>query len=161
MGKTLADKLRPPGPSLDPGQKIMRPLGDHHLRRRAIFARAARQPSLPQAAVAKITGREGLSFTGKARVFDKEHESRRGAQGAATSRPPTANLVLIVRYEGPRGEPGMPEQLTASAAIMGAGLTSVALVTDGRYSGASHGFIRRAYLSRGSCWGPYRSCEGW
>jgi dihydroxy-acid dehydratase len=55
--------------------------------------------------------------------------------------PRTENLVLIVRYEGPKGGPGMPEQLRASAAIMGAGLKNIALVTDGRYSGASHGFI--------------------
>jgi dihydroxy-acid dehydratase len=72
-------------------------------------------------------------------VFNKEHEL-----DAALNRgeiPRTENLVLIVRYEGPKGGPGMPEQLRASGAIMGAGLKNVALITDGRYSGASHGFI--------------------
>ncbi|GKT96033.1 dihydroxy-acid dehydratase [Colletotrichum tofieldiae] len=87
-----------------------------------------------------ITGKEGLSFTGTARVFDKEHELD-VALSAGSIRREDGNLVLIVRYEGPKGGPGMPEQLRASAAIMGAGLDNVALVTDGRYSGASHGFI--------------------
>ena len=93
----------------------------------------------PAGAVAKITGKEGLRFVGKARCFDKE-----GQLNEALNRgdiPHGENLVLIVRYEGPKGGPGMPEQLKASAAIMGAGLKNIALVTDGRYSGASHGFI--------------------
>lgn len=89
--------------------------------------------------MAKITGKEGLVFTGKAMVFNKEHELNTALNKGLI--PHGENLVLIVRYEGPKGGPGMPEQLKASAAIMGAGLTNVALVTDGRYSGASHGFI--------------------
>lgn len=136
-GKTLAQNCAP-WPSLDPGQDIIRPLSDPI--KKTGHLRVLRGNLAPQGAVAKITGKEGLSFTGKARVFDKEHgldaALRRGDVGAADG-----NLVLVVRYEGPRGGPGMPEQLTASAAIMGAGLTNVALVTDGRYSGASHGFI--------------------
>lgn len=78
-------------------------------------------------------------FTGKARVFDKEHELNTALSNSEI--PHGENLVLVVRYEGPKGGPGMPEQLKASAAIMGAGLNNVALITDGRYSGASHGFI--------------------
>lgn len=93
----------------------------------------------PGGAVAKITGKEGLVFVGKARVFDKEFELDSALKKNEIKH--GENLVLIVRYEGPKGGPGMPEQLKASAAIIGAGLTNVALVTDGRYSGASHGFI--------------------
>lgn len=136
-GKTLAENCAS-WPSLDPGQKIIRPLENPikptgHLR-------VLRGNLAPQGAVAKITGKEGLSFTGKARVFNKEHELD-SALKSGEIKATDGNLVLIVRYEGPRGGPGMPEQLTASAAIMGAGLKNVALVTDGRYSGASHGFI--------------------
>ncbi|KAI1636303.1 dihydroxy-acid/6-phosphogluconate dehydratase [Biscogniauxia mediterranea] len=135
-GRTLAENVAD-WPSLAPDQKIVRPLSDPikatgHLR-------VLRGNLAPAGAVAKITGKEGLSFTGKARVFDKEHEL-----DTALSRgqiPRDENLVLIVRYEGPKGGPGMPEQLKASAAIIGAGLKNIALVTDGRYSGASHGFI--------------------
>jgi len=86
-----------------------------------------------------ITGKEGVRFTGKARVFDKEFELDEALERGAIPR--GENLVLVVRYEGPKGGPGMPEQLKASAALMGAKLTNVALITDGRYSGASHGFI--------------------
>lgn len=136
-GRTLAENCAD-WPSLDPGQKIIRPLDDPikstgHLR-------VLRGTLAPHGAVAKITGKEGLSFTGRARVFDKEHELD-AALKRGDVRSTDGNVVLVVRYEGPRGGPGMPEQLTASAAIMGAGLTNVALVTDGRYSGASHGFI--------------------
>ena len=76
---------------------------------------------------------------GKAKCFDKEHLLNEALNRGEI--PKGENLVLIVRYEGPKGGPGMPEQLKASAAIMGAGLKNIALVTDGRYSGASHGFI--------------------
>ncbi|KAI1098882.1 dihydroxy-acid dehydratase [Jackrogersella minutella] len=135
-GRTLAENVAD-WPSLDPNQKVIRPLSDPiketgHLRiLRGNFA--------PDGAVAKITGKEGLSFTGKARVFNKEHELDEALNRGEIPR--DESLVLIVRYEGPRGGPGMPEQLKASAAIMGAGLKNIALVTDGRYSGASHGFI--------------------
>jgi dihydroxy-acid dehydratase len=92
----------------------------------------------PDGAVAKITGKEGERFTGPARVFDSEEamlaalEKNRIAKGD----------VVVIRYEGPRGGPGMPEMLTPTSAIMGAGLgADVALITDGRFSGGSHGFI--------------------
>ncbi|KAI0435536.1 dihydroxy-acid dehydratase [Xylaria telfairii] len=135
-GRTLAENVAD-WPSLPPDQRIIRPLSDPI--KQSGHIRVLHGNFAPEGAVAKITGKEGLSFTGKARVFNKEHEL-----DAALSRgeiPRNENLVLIVRYEGPKGGPGMPEQLRASAAIIGAGLKNIALVTDGRYSGASHGFI--------------------
>ncbi|KAI1816195.1 dihydroxy-acid/6-phosphogluconate dehydratase [Poronia punctata] len=135
-GRTLAENVAD-WPSLPPDQKIIRPLSNPI--KDSGHIRVLRGNFAPDGAVAKITGKEGLSFTGKARVFNKEHEL-----DAALSKgeiPRDENLVLIVRYEGPKGGPGMPEQLKASAAIIGAGLKNIALVTDGRYSGASHGFI--------------------
>ncbi|KAK0385945.1 hypothetical protein NLU13_7120 [Sarocladium strictum] len=149
-GKTLAENIAD-WPSLDPGQKIIRPLEDPikssgHLRiLRGNFA--------PGGAVAKITGKEGLSFTGKARTFYKEAALDRALSNGEIKRT-DGNLVLIVRYEGPKGGPGMPEQLRASAAIMGAGLNNVALVTDGRYSGASHGFIVGHVVPEAAVGGP-------
>lgn len=136
-GKTLADNVAD-WPSLDPGQQIIRPLEDPI--KSSGHIRILKGNFAPGGAVAKITGKEGLSFTGKARVFNKEHELNTALTKGQIKRD-DGNLVLIVRYEGPKGGPGMPEQLRASAIIMGAGLSNVALVTDGRYSGASHGFI--------------------
>ena len=149
-GKTLAENVRD-WPSLPAGQKILRPLSDPI--KKTGHLRVLRGNLSPGGAVAKITGKEGLSFTGAARVFNKEHELNDAlARGAI--RADEGNLVLIVRYEGPKGGPGMPEQLTASAAIMGAGLTNVALVTDGRYSGASHGFIVGHVVPEAAVGGP-------
>jgi dihydroxy-acid dehydratase len=106
----------------------------------------------PNGAVAKITGKEGMRFTGKAKVFNKEHELDDALNKGEIPR--TENLVLVVRYEGPKGGPGMPEQLKASASIMGAGLKNIALITDGRYSGASHGFIVGHISPEASVGGP-------
>ncbi|KPM36398.1 putative dihydroxy-acid dehydratase, mitochondrial [Neonectria ditissima] len=136
-GKTLGENVAD-WPSLDPGQRIIRPL-DNPIKASG-HIRILRGNLAPGGAVAKITGKEGLSFTGSARVFDCENDLS-AALAAGAIRREDGNLVIIVRYEGPKGGPGMPEQLKASAAIMGAGLNNVALVTDGRYSGASHGFI--------------------
>ena len=88
--------------------------------------------------MAKITGKEGLAFTGTAPPYDSEEEMlsalERGEIGPGS--------VIVIRYEGPKGGPGMPEMLTPTSAIMGAGLgQEVALITDGRFSGGSHGFI--------------------
>jgi dihydroxy-acid dehydratase len=92
----------------------------------------------PEGAVAKITGKEGTRFSGTARVFDSEEEMLAALEEKKISR----GDVVIIRYEGPKGGPGMPEMLTPTSAIMGAGLGSdVALLTDGRFSGGSHGFI--------------------
>ena len=135
-GKTLAENVAP-FPSLTTGQVIIRPL-DNPIKSSG-HIQILKGNLAPAGAVAKITGKEGLKFTGKALVFDKEIELNEAL--AAGKVPRGENIVAVVRYEGPKGGPGMPEQLKASGAIMGAKLTNVALITDGRYSGASHGFI--------------------
>ncbi|PTB38062.1 hypothetical protein M441DRAFT_146880 [Trichoderma asperellum CBS 433.97] len=149
-GKTLAENVAD-WPSLDPGQQIIRPLEDPI--KSSGHIRILKGNFAPGGAVAKITGKEGLSFTGKARVFNKEHELNTALTKGQIKRD-DGNLVLIVRYEGPKGGPGMPEQLRASAIIMGAGLSNVALVTDGRYSGASHGFIVGHVVPEAAVGGP-------
>jgi dihydroxy-acid dehydratase len=134
-GATLADNLREIG-TYPAGQTIVRPLGDpikkdSHLV--VLYGNLA-----PEGAVAKITGKEGLRFQGKARVFDSEEESLKGILGGKVR----AGDVVIIRYEGPRGGPGMREMLSPTGAIMGKGLgKEVALITDGRFSGGSHGFV--------------------
>jgi dihydroxy-acid dehydratase len=91
----------------------------------------------PGGGVAKITGKEGETFTGTARVYDNEQSMMRGLE----NREIVSGDVVIIRYEGPKGAPGLPEMLTPTSAIVGAGLGDVvALLTDGRFSGGSHGF---------------------
>ena len=134
-GRTLAENLRD-APALAEGQDVVRAVDDPikstgHLR---ILGGSL----APDGAVAKITGKEGLKFAGPARVFDREE----AALGALERGEVTEGDVVVIRYEGPRGGPGMPEMLTITSAIVGAGLgASVALVTDGRFSGATHGFV--------------------
>lgn len=135
-GKTLAENVAS-APALPSTQTIIRSF-DNPIKATG-HIRILKGNLAPEGAVAKITGKEGLKFTGKARCFEKEYLLNEAL--ARSEIPRDEKLVLIVRYEGPKGGPGMPEQLKASAAIMGAGLTNVALLTDGRYSGASHGFI--------------------
>lgn len=92
----------------------------------------------PEGAVGKITGKEGLTFTGTAKVFDSEEDMLHGLEAKQIHK----GDVVIIRYEGPKGGPGMPEMLTPTSALAGAGLLNdVALITDGRFSGGSHGFI--------------------
>jgi dihydroxy-acid dehydratase len=92
----------------------------------------------PGGSVAKITGKEGLRFSGPARVYDCEENMLKGLERGEIKK----GDVVVIRYEGPKGGPGMPEMLTPTSAIMGAGLgKDVALITDGRFSGGSHGFI--------------------
>lgn len=92
----------------------------------------------PEGAVAKITGKEGLTFSGPARCFDSEEDMLKGLEDKEIQK----GDVIIIRYEGPKGGPGMPEMLTPTSAICGYGLEKdVALITDGRFSGGSHGFI--------------------
>lgn len=134
-GKTMAENVAS-WPSLPQEQQIIRL--DNPIKSSG-HIEILRGNIAPEGAVAKITGKEGLRFTGKARVFNKEHELNEALNKGQIPR--DEDLVLIVRYEGPKGGPGMPEQLKASAALMGAKLTRIALITDGRYSGASHGFI--------------------
>ncbi|RAO71300.1 uncharacterized protein BHQ10_007312 [Talaromyces amestolkiae] len=148
-GKTLAQNVES-FPSLAQDQVIIRPL-DNPIKPTG-HIQILRGNLAPGGAVAKITGKEGLKFTGRARVFNKEHELNDAL--AKSQIPRDENLVLIVRYEGPKGGPGMPEQLKASAALMGAKLTNVALLTDGRYSGASHGFIVGHIVPEAAVGGP-------
>ncbi len=92
----------------------------------------------PEGAVAKITGKEGLRFSGPARVYDSEEEMLHSLEQREIAK----GDVIVIRYEGPKGGPGMPEMLTPTSAVVGAGLgKDVALITDGRFSGGSHGFI--------------------
>jgi dihydroxy-acid dehydratase len=92
----------------------------------------------PEGSVAKITGKEGLSFSGPAKVYNSEEEMLMALEQGQIEK----GDVIVIRYEGPKGGPGMPEMLTPTSAVMGAGLgADVALITDGRFSGGSHGFI--------------------
>jgi dihydroxy-acid dehydratase len=92
----------------------------------------------PEGAVAKITGKEGLKFSGPAKVYNSEEECLEGIEKDKIN----DGDVIVIRYEGPKGGPGMREMLTITSAIMGKGLgSSVALITDGRFSGGTHGFV--------------------
>ncbi|MCG8451040.1 MAG: dihydroxy-acid dehydratase, partial [Pirellulales bacterium] len=134
-GKTVAENLADL-PELSDGQKVVRPLADPI--KATGHIRIMRGNVCPEGAVAKITGKEGLQFSGPANVFDSEEEMLAALEQQKISK----GDVVIIRYEGPQGGPGMPEMLTPTSAIMGAGLGSdVALLTDGRFSGGSHGFI--------------------
>ena len=91
-----------------------------------------------EGSVAKITGKEGLQFTGPAKVYDSEEDANNGIKNGQVER----GDVVVIRYVGPKGGPGMPEMLKPTAGIMGAGLGKhVALITDGRFSGGTHGFV--------------------
>ena len=148
-GKTLAENVAS-FPSLPQDQVIIRPLSNPI--KSSGHLQILRGNLAPGGAVAKITGKEGTRFTGIARVFNKERELDAALNSGSI--PHSPNMVLIVRYEGPKGGPGMPEQLKSSAAIMGAKLTNIALVTDGRYSGASHGFIVGHVVPEAAVGGP-------
>lgn len=134
-GKTMAENLQH-APDYPEGQTIIRPLEnpikkDGHLV--ILYGNLA-----PGGAVAKISGKEGLVFTGKARVFNSEPE----AMKAILARKVKKGDVIVIRYEGPKGGPGMREMLSPTSAIMGLGLgKDVALITDGRFSGGTHGFV--------------------
>jgi dihydroxy-acid dehydratase len=134
-GKTIAENLAGVA-DLAPDQKIIRPL-DNPIKATG-HIRILHGNLAPEGAVAKITGKEGTRFTGTANVFDSEEDML----AALEDKKIKSGDVIIIRYEGPKGGPGMPEMLTPTSAIMGAGLgNDVALLTDGRFSGGSHGFI--------------------
>lgn len=134
-GKTIAENLADL-PDLPDGQKIIRPI-DNPIKKTG-HIQILRGNLSPDGAVAKITGKEGLKFSGPANVFDSEEDMLMALEQKKINK----GDVVIIRYEGPKGGPGMPEMLTPTSAIMGAGLGSdVALMTDGRFSGGSHGFI--------------------
>jgi dihydroxy-acid dehydratase len=134
-GKTLAENLLDVA-DLSEGQDVIKPLENPikisgHLR--MLYGNLAKEGS-----VAKITGKEGLKFQGKAKVFDGEYAANDGIRDGQVKK----GDVVVIRYEGPKGGPGMPEMLKPTAAIMGAGLgKEVALITDGRFSGGTHGFV--------------------
>ncbi|MDE0044479.1 MAG: dihydroxy-acid dehydratase [Gammaproteobacteria bacterium] len=133
-GKTMAENLADVAPYPE-GQEIIRPFTnpikkDSHLV--VLYGNLA-----PEGAVAKITGHEGLTFTGTARVFHGEEAAMRAIMDGGVGE----GDVVVVRYEGPKGGPGMREMLSPTSAIMGRGLSNVALLTDGRFSGGSHGFV--------------------
>ncbi|KAL2808267.1 dihydroxy-acid dehydratase [Aspergillus granulosus] len=148
-GKTMQENLVP-WPSLPQGQEIIRSL-DLPIKPTG-HIQILRGNIAPGGAVAKITGKQGLEFTGKARVFDSESELCLALDQSRIPR--DENIVLVVRYEGPKGGPGMPEQLRASGTLIGAGYKRVALITDGRYSGASHGLIIGHIVPEAAVGGP-------
>ena len=134
-GRSLGENLAEV-PGLADGQTIVQPL-ETPLRASG-HIRILHGNLAPDGAVAKITGKEGDNFEGPARVFDSEESMLEALEGGRI----TSGDVIIIRYEGPKGGPGMPEMLTPTSAIVGAGLAGeVALLTDGRFSGGSHGFI--------------------
>ena len=134
-GKSLGDNLESL-PGLASGQTIVRPLNEPI--KETGHIQILKGNLAPEGAVAKITGKEGLMFSGRANVFDCEEEMLKALEDQKILK----GDVVIIRYEGPKGGPGMPEMLTPTSAIMGAGLgADVALLTDGRFSGGSHGFI--------------------
>ncbi|AXT21080.1 dihydroxy-acid dehydratase [Flavobacteriaceae bacterium AU392] len=134
-GKTIAENLLD-ADDLKENQKVIKPVENPiktsgHLR--MLYGNLAEEGS-----IAKITGKEGLNFKGKAKVFESEYDANNGIQNGEVKK----GNVVVIRYEGPKGGPGMPEMLKPTAAIMGAGLgKDVALITDGRFSGGTHGFV--------------------
>ena len=134
-GKTISENLSEVDPYLD-NQTIIRDISNpikssSHLR--ILYGNLA-----PEGAVAKITGNEGLKFTGTAKVFDSEEDGNEAIQNNLISE----GDVVVIRYEGPKGGPGMREMLKPTSAIMGQGLgDKVAFITDGRFSGGTHGFV--------------------
>ena len=134
-GKTLAENLATVAP-LKTGQKVIRPL-DQPIKPTG-HIRILKGNLAEGGSVAKITGKEGLLFKGPACVFDGEYAANDGIKNGKVK----SGDVVVIRYEGPKGGPGMPEMLKPTAAIMGAGLgKNVALITDGRFSGGTHGFV--------------------
>jgi dihydroxy-acid dehydratase len=134
-GRTLAENLEGL-PDLAAGQQIIQSVENPVLPRGHI--RILTGNLAPGGSVAKITGKEGERFAGPAKVYDSEEAMLAGLEKGEIQK----GQVVVIRYEGPKGGPGMPEMLTPTSAIMGAGLgADVALLTDGRFSGGSHGFI--------------------
>jgi dihydroxy-acid dehydratase len=134
-GKTVAENLSSL-PGLAENQKVIQPL-DKPIKPTG-HIQILKGNLAPEGAVAKITGKEGLVFSGPAHVFDSEEETL----AALEKKEIRSGEVIVIRYEGPKGGPGMPEMLTVTSAIVGAGLgKDVALITDGRFSGGTHGFV--------------------
>lgn len=134
-GKTIRENVKDL-PGLAAGQKIVRPVREPL--KSTGHIQILKGNLAPEGAVAKITGKEGMRFSGPAKVFNSEEEMLLALEKKQIAK----GDVVVIRYEGPKGGPGMPEMLTPTSAIVGAGLgKDVALLTDGRFSGGSHGFI--------------------
>ncbi len=152
-GQTVAENLAAVKP-YPAGQTIVRTLAnpikpESHLA--VLYGSLA-----PEGAVAKISGKEGLSFVGRARVFDSEHLALRAILDGGV----VAGDVVVIRYEGPKGGPGMSEMLSPTGAIIGRGLgDKVALITDGRFSGGSHGFVVGHVTPEAAVGGPIAIVE--
>ena len=147
-GKTLAENLAE-AYSLKEGQEIIRPVANPI--KETGHIRILKGNLAEEGSVAKITGKEGLSFKGPARVFNSEYAANDGIRNGLVQK----GEVVVIRYEGPKGGPGMPEMLKPTAAIMGAGLgNDVALITDGRFSGGTHGFVVGHIVPEAQAGGP-------
>ncbi len=134
-GRTMAENLESE-PGFTRGQAVVRPFEDPL--KATGHIQILRGSLAPEGAVAKITGKEGLSFSGPAIAFDSEEDMLAAMERGEIRK----GQVIVIRYEGPKGGPGMPEMLTPTSVLMGAGLgADVALITDGRFSGGSHGFL--------------------
>jgi dihydroxy-acid dehydratase len=134
-GKSLVENLKTV-PNLLEGQDVLRPL-ENPLKQTG-HIRILKGNVATEGSVAKITGKEGLTFSGTAKVYEGEYAANEGINNGEIQK----GDVVVIRYEGPKGGPGMPEMLKPTAAIMGAGLgKEVALITDGRFSGGTHGFV--------------------
>lgn len=149
-GKTLKENVAS-SPNFPSDQTIIRPYNQPI--KKTGHIQILRGSLAPSGAVGKITGKEGLRFEGVAKVFDSEDDFMAGFETGALMK--GEKSVAIIRYEGPKGGPGMPEMLKPSSAIMGAGLgNDVALVTDGRFSGGSHGFLIGHVVPEAQMGGP-------
>ncbi|RHZ75537.1 hypothetical protein Glove_213g49 [Diversispora epigaea] len=155
-GRTLAENLESVSKLSFETQDVIHPLSNPI--KETGHIQILRGDLAPEGSVAKITGKEGFSFSGVAKVFDGEQEMLKAFEQGEIKK----GQVIIIRYEGPKGGPGMPEMLTPTSAIMGAGLgKDVALLTDGRFSGGSHGFIIGHITPEAQLGGPIALvCDG-
>ncbi|KKA19126.1 Dihydroxy-acid dehydratase [Rasamsonia emersonii CBS 393.64] len=149
-GETLAKNLEK-APDFPDDQKIIRPFSNPI--KKTGHIQILRGSLAPEGSVGKITGKEGTRFTGKARVFNDEDDFLEALERKEIKK--EEKTVVVIRYAGPKGGPGMPEMLKPSSALMGAGLgSSVALITDGRFSGGSHGFLIGHIVPEAAVGGP-------
>ncbi|KAI9824513.1 MAG: hypothetical protein M1819_000868 [Sarea resinae] len=149
-GKTLKENLEK-APDFPSDQTIIRPMNNPI--KETGHIQILRGSLAPGGSVGKITGKEGLRFVGKAKVYDAEDDFVSALERGEIKK--GEKTVVVIRYEGPKGGPGMPEMLKPSSAIMGAGLgKSVALITDGRFSGGSHGFLIGHIVPEAQAGGP-------
>ncbi|KAK2740917.1 dihydroxy-acid dehydratase ilv3 [Myotisia sp. PD_48] len=154
-GETLAQNVAK-FPDFPSDQKIIKPFSDPI--KKTGHLQILRGSLAPEGSVGKITGKEGTRFSGKARVFDHEDDFISALENKEFKK--EEKTVVVIRYTGPKGGPGMPEMLKPSSALMGAGLgNSVALITDGRFSGGSHGFLIGHIVPEAAVGGPIALVE--